>query len=128
LYDLHIEPYLGELKLTALSPDVIARWQADRVAAGAGRVAVLQALDLLGGILQRAAVGGRLSRNPVRLVRRIARPRRREVKPLAPASVEAMRASSTPRDATLLSVLAYAGCGRGRRWRSSGATCGCARC
>ena len=109
LYDLHIEPYLGELKLTELSPDVIARWQADRVAAGAGRVAVLQALDLLGGILQRAAEGGRLSRNPVRLVRKIARPRRKEVKPLAPAKVEAMRAAANPRDATLLSVLAYAG-------------------
>lgn len=109
LYDLHIEPYLGELKLTELSPDVIARWQADRVAAGAGRVAVLQALDLLGGILQRAAEGGRLSRNPVRVVRRIARPRRNEVKPLAPATVEAMRAAASARDATLLSVLAYAG-------------------
>ena len=53
--------------------------------------------------------GGRLSRNPVRLVRKIARPRRREVKPLAPATVEAMRAAAKPRDATLFSVLAYAG-------------------
>ena len=109
LYDLHIEPYLGELKLTELSPDVIARWQADRVADGAGRVSILQGLDLLGGILQRAVEGGRLGRNPVRLVRRIARPRRKEVKPLAPATVEAMRAASGSRDATLLSVLAYAG-------------------
>jgi hypothetical protein len=54
LYDLHLEPYLGDLKLTELSPDVVGRWQADRIAAGAGRVAVLQALDLLGSILQRA--------------------------------------------------------------------------
>jgi hypothetical protein len=52
LHDLHIEPYLGELELIELSPDVIARWQADRIADGAGRVAVLQALDLLGGILR----------------------------------------------------------------------------
>src|SRR4051812_42573393 len=109
LYDLHIEPYLGELKLTELTPDVIARWQADRVVDGAGRVSILQALDLLGGILQRAVEGGRVGRNPVRLVRKIARPRRREVKPLAPVTVEAMRAASNPRDATLLSVLAYAG-------------------
>jgi integrase len=72
-------------------------------------VSILQALDLLGGILQRAVEGGRPGRNPVRLVRRIARPRRKEVKPLAPATVEAMRATSGPRDATLLSVLAYAG-------------------
>src|SRR3954454_12541706 len=109
LYDLHIEPYLGELKLTELSPEVIGRWQADRVAAGAGRVAVLHAFDLLGGILQRAVEGGRLARNPVRLVRKIARPRRKEVKPLAPATVEAMRTAANARDAALISVLAYAG-------------------
>src|ERR671933_665402 len=91
LYDLHLEPYLGELKLTQLTPDVIGGWQADRIAAGAGRVAVLQALDLLGGILQRAVEGGRLSRNPVRLVRRIARPRGEGVTPLGPVTVELMR-------------------------------------
>ena len=109
LYDLHVEPYLGELKLTELSPEVIGRWQADRIAAGAGRVAVLQALDLLGSILQRAVEGGRLSRNPVRFVRRIARPRKKEVKPLAPVTVEAMRVAANARDAALISVLAYAG-------------------
>lgn len=109
LYDLHVEPYLGELKLTELTPEVIGRWQADRIAAGAGRVAVLHALELLGSILQRAVEGGRISRNPVRLVRKIARPRRREVKPLAPATVEAMRSAAAPRDATLISVMAYAG-------------------
>jgi integrase len=109
LYDLHVEPYLGELKLTELTPEVIGRWQADGIADGAGRVAVLHALDLLGSILQRAVEGGRLARNPVRLVRKIARPRRRQVKPLAPATVEAMRAAADARDATLISVLAYAG-------------------
>jgi integrase len=109
LYDLHLSPFLGELKLVELTPEVVARWQAERVAAGAGRVAVLQALDLLGSILQRAVESGRLSRNPVRLVRRIPRPRRREVRPLAPVTVEAMRAASAARDAALISVLAYAG-------------------
>lgn len=109
LYDLHLAPYLGELRLTELTPEVIGRWQAERVAAGAGRVALLHSLDLLGSILQRAVEGGRLARNPVRLVRKIARPRRREIRPLAPSTVEAMRAAANPRDATLISVLAYAG-------------------
>jgi len=45
----------------------------------------------------------------VRLVRKIARPRRREVKPLAPATVEVMRSAAKPRDKALISVLAYAG-------------------
>jgi integrase len=67
------------------------------------------ALDLLGSILQRAVEGGRLSRNPVRFVRKIARPRRKEVRPLAPVTVEAMRAAASARDAALISVLAYSG-------------------
>ena len=109
LYDLHIEPYLGELKLSELTPEVIARWQGERVAAGAGREAIRQAMKLLGNMLQRAMEGGRLGRNPTRVVRKIAPPRRREVRPLAPATVEALRAAASARDATLIAVLAYAG-------------------
>jgi integrase len=109
LYDLHIAPYLGDLKLSELTPEVIARWQADRVAAGAGREAIRQAMKLLGNILQRAMEGGRVSRNATRAVRKIRPPRRREVRPLAPATVEALRSASGPRDATLISVLAYSG-------------------
>jgi len=45
----------------------------------------------------------------VRLVRRARAPRRKEIQPLGPAVVERMRAASTQRDATMLSVLAYAG-------------------
>jgi integrase len=70
---------------------------------------VRKALTLLGGILQRAVEGGRLQVNTARLVRKAKAARKQEVRPLAPASVEAMRAASSARDATLLSVLAYAG-------------------
>jgi integrase len=59
--------------------------------------------------LQHAVEGERIPTNPVRLVRRAPRPRREEVRSLAPATVEAMRAAASPRDATLVSVLAYAG-------------------
>jgi integrase len=109
LYDLHVSPRLGDLKLAELTPEVIARWQSDCLASGTGRVALRHAFDLLGSILQRAVESGRISRNPVRLVRRVPRPRRREVRPLAPATVEALRRASGPRDAVLISVLAYAG-------------------
>lgn len=47
LYDHHLAPYLGHVALRDLEPDVVARWQADRLTAGAGRTAVRQALDLL---------------------------------------------------------------------------------
>jgi integrase len=109
LYDLHIAPYLGQLKLVELTPEVIARWQAERIAAGAGRSSIHKTLTLLGGILQRAMESGRINRNPVRLVRKVKRPKKKEVRPLAPETVEALRAACGPRDATLISVLAYSG-------------------
>jgi integrase len=115
-YDLHVSPYLGSVELRAITPDTIASWQASRIASGAGTVAVRHAFDLLASILQRAVESGRIPVNPARLVRKAARPRRKEVRPLPPAEVEAMRAffaaggSENPRrDATIVSALGYAG-------------------
>jgi integrase len=109
LYDHHIAPTLGAVPLRELTPELIGRWQADRIATGAGPSAVRKALTLLGGILQRAAESGRIASNPARLVRKAPLPARAEVRPLAPSTVEKMRAASSPRDAALFAVLAYAG-------------------
>jgi integrase len=105
----HVLPELGPLELRAITPEMIARWQADRLAAGYGRLAIRHAFDLLGSILQRALEGGQIQANPARGVRKGPRPRHQEVRPLPPSSIERMRAASTPRDAALISVLAYAG-------------------
>ena len=121
LYDHYLSPHLGATPVRELRADRIARWQAERLAGGAGPVAVRQALELLGAILQRAVEAERITANPTRLVRKARRPRREEVRPLAPTTIEAMRASLGLRDATLLSVLAYAGLRPGEalalRWR-----------
>jgi integrase len=109
LLNKHILPALGPLELRAIRPETIGRWQAERLAAGYGRVSVRYALTLLGAILQRAFENGQIQSNPARAVRKAALPRRTEVRPLAPAMIERMRAASSPRDATLISVLAYAG-------------------
>jgi len=116
LYDRLVQPYLGSTSLRELTPETIARWQSDRLGAGTGRESVRKAFTLLGSILQRAHEAQRIVSNPQRLVRKAKASRREEVRPLAPATVEAMRAhlldggSRHPlRDATLLSVLAYAG-------------------
>jgi integrase len=109
LYDHHVAPELGAIGLRELRADRIARWQADRLAAGGGAVAVRHALDMLGSILQRAVEAELIAVNPVRLVRRARRPRREEVRPLAPVTIERMRAAASRRDATLFSVLGYAG-------------------
>jgi integrase len=108
-YDRHILPTLGQLALRELSPDVISHWQAARLAEGSGPVAVRQAITLLGAILQRAVENEHIARNPVRYVRKAPLPRRSEVRPLSPATIEQMRSAVNPRDATLISVLAYAG-------------------
>ena len=72
-------------------------------------MAIRQAFELLSSILQRAFENGQLQNNPARMVCKAPRPRRREVRPLPPITIERMRARSKPRDATLISVLAYAG-------------------
>lgn len=109
LYDHHLRPFLGSIPLRDIDPETVGRWQADRLAAGAGPVAVRQALDLLGSVLEHAFVSGRVIENPIRRVKKARMPRREEVQALSPAAIERMRAAVGVRDATLLSVLAYAG-------------------
>ena len=109
LDDHHIAPTFGHVPLRLITSEMIQRWQADRLAAGGGPVAVHKAVTLLGGVLECAADGGHIPHNPQRRVRRAKLPKKREVRPLAPVTVEAMRAAASPRDAMLLSVLAYSG-------------------
>ena len=109
LYDKHVSPYLGGYQLRQLTPEVIGRWQADRLAAGAPVESTRKALTLLGGILQRALEAGRIPTNGQRLVRKAAPAATEEVRPLAPATVEAICAVLRPRDVMLVHLLAYAG-------------------
>jgi integrase len=102
-------PRLGALKLRELEPEVIARFQADLIAAGVGPEARKKTMTLLGGILQRAAEGRRIPYNPARLVRKAPVPAREEVRPLAPITVETLRSAVDLRDATIIALLAYAG-------------------
>ncbi len=81
IYDKHILPELGSLSLRDITPEVIARWQADRLATGAGPVAVRHALKLLGSILQRACEADHLQTNAARAVRKAPLPRRAEGSP-----------------------------------------------
>lgn len=59
--------------------------------------------------LQKAFETERIPSNPVRLVKKARRPRRTEVRPLAPITIERMRAAANNRDAAMFSVMAYAG-------------------
>lgn len=127
LYDGHLSPALGGYELRQLTPEIIGRWQADRLRTGAPVESTRKALTLLGGILQRALEAGRIQSNPQRLVRKAAPVPTAEVRPLAPETVErvilALRSGAgrddpstrrdirelRDRDAVLVALLAYAG-------------------
>lgn len=139
LYRAHLAPTFADVPLREVTVEQIAAWQAERQRAGAGAESVRKALMLLGAILQRAVEAGRIPVNPQRNVRKPKPPMKQEKRPLAPATVEVMRrhllspepvgvSGSRPgqrarrrhererrdphtclRDATLVSVLAYAG-------------------
>ena len=101
-YDFHLAPTLGTVPLRELTPPLIARWQADRIAAGCGPVAVQSAAKVLGSSATRRRSAAHPS-NPARLVRKVRAPRAPEVRPLAPTTVERMRTAARGRDAALIS-------------------------
>jgi integrase len=86
--------------------------EADR--RGAGPSGVVKALVLLGSILETACEAGYIATNPVRAVRKARQPHRKEIRPFAPATVEAMRAAALNPPPTLVADSARSG-GRGRR-------------
>lgn len=123
-YDLHIGPRLGEMQLREIDPEIVATFQGELIRADIGPHAVRKSMTLLGGILQRAAESRRIAYNPQRVVRKARVPKSPEVRPLAPATVERLRAACELRDATIISILAYAGLRPGElrlfRWQDVG--------
>ena len=121
VYDKHVSPRLGGMQLRNIDPEKVATFQADMVRDGVKPHAVNKAVILLGAILQRAAESKRIATNPQRLIRKVALPQTEEVHPLAPVTVESLRAVLPLREATIIAVLAYTGVRpgelRGLRWR-----------
>ncbi|MGH3041153.1 MAG: tyrosine-type recombinase/integrase [Gaiellaceae bacterium] len=113
LWDRYVLPRLGGLELRRLSPAVIEGFQAELRREGVGDPTIIKTLTLLQGMLQRAVVWGRIPSNPVAPIRKPSQRRARAVQPISPATVEEIRgallARGRLRDATLVSVLAYAG-------------------
>jgi integrase len=113
LWDRYVLRRLGGFELRRLTPTVIESFQAELRREGVGEPTILKTLTLLQGMLRRAVVWGRIPSNPVTPIRKPAQKPTRTVKPIAPATVEEIRrlflARGRLRDATLVSVLAYAG-------------------
>jgi integrase len=112
-WNTHVLPRLGGYRLRDLSPQIIVAFRTDLEAEGVGVDAIRKALAMLQGILQRAVEWERIQGNPVKAVRKPRPARRRAVSPLPPTAVEAVRSvlleDGRLADATLVSVLAYAG-------------------
>ena len=103
-------PRLGEYELRRITPAVIAEFADELRRDGVGDATVRKVLSLVQGVLGRAVVLGRIRANPVVPIRKPVQGRRRAVRPLTPTKVEQLRRlMPTDQDATLVSVLAYAG-------------------
>jgi integrase len=113
LWDAHVLNRLGGYQLRELTPETITRFRDQLEHAGIGPASIRRTLVLLQGMLERAVEWQRITSNPAKRVKKPRQGGRRAVRPLAPATVEAMRRhlleKNRLRDATLISVLAYSG-------------------
>jgi integrase len=115
LWDRHVLPRLGSMRLSAISPEVVERFRAELEADGVGLPTVHRALVLLQSVLRRAVEWRRIGHNPVKAVQKPKVRRQREVRPLSPLTVEQLRAVVAKRrrhgarDAAMIGLLAYAG-------------------
>jgi integrase len=113
LWDRHVLPRLGGIELRELTPEIVASFRADLSAAGVGDPTVRKTLAFVQGVLQRAVEWRRIDSNPAKAVRKPPQRRTRVIDLPSAAAVEhmraALRAQKRLRDATLISLLAYAG-------------------
>lgn len=77
LWDRHVLPRIGGVRLRDLTPQVLERFRGELSAAGVGPAAQRKTLVILQGILQRAAEWGYIAGNPAKVVRKPAQRRAR---------------------------------------------------
>jgi integrase len=100
---------LGGYRLREISPALVQEFIAKLRRKGVGDPSIVKTATVLQSILNRAYLDGMIARNPVSVVRKPSQRRTREPDTIAPATVELIRRNLELRDATLVSVLAYAG-------------------
>lgn len=115
--DLRVLPRWGAMQLRDLDARVIESWVAKLAREGVGNSSILNTLAVMSGMLKRAERDGEIDRNPIPLVAKPPQAPQREPVMISPLQVEQIRAwildrrpaEVALRDATLVSVLAYAG-------------------
>ena len=106
---LHIAPILDEVPLRDITVSVLRQWQAGLVARGMKPGNVHKCRTFLSSVLRHAAEAEAIPANPLALVRAPRAEHREQVRALAPATVERIRAALDAEGAALVSVLAYSG-------------------
>lgn len=113
LWDAHVLPELGGYKLRELTPEHIQAW-ITRLSRRTGPASLRKSVVVLQGCLKTAVQWRYIATNPVRAVEKPPVPKRkRVVNPIDAVTVEAIRSALLKdgrlRDATIVSLLAYAG-------------------
>jgi integrase len=109
VWDKHVLSCLGGYQLRELTPAIVAQWRTDRHDSGAGDSVLRSAMIVLQGMLKYAVQEGKTSTNVVRVVDKPRQEQPDWPEPVPPLIVEKIRATLQPRDAMLVSLLAYAG-------------------
>lgn len=113
VWERHIRSPLGGYRLRDVTPAVVDGFRSELRLAGTGEATVAKALTLLSSMFRCAVTWDRVDVNPLREIRIPQAKRKRLVRPVAPARVEAMRvvllAGGRRADAVLITTLAYAG-------------------
>ncbi len=112
-WNVHVLPRLGTLELRQVTPQVMARFRHELERDGVGNETIRRTMVMLQGIFARAVEWQLVESNPVRAVRKPKVQRKRAIAVIAPTAVERTRelllAADRHRDATIVSLLAYAG-------------------
>lgn len=106
LFERHIEPVLGGLRLRQITRTIVRDWHAGLTVGAATRA---QAYSLLRTVLGSAAEDGLIDANPCTLRGAGQPPPAREVRPLTPAEVAAIAAAMPAQWRSLVLVLAWCG-------------------
>jgi integrase len=107
--DVRITPALGGYRLREITPGLVQEFLGKLRREGVGDASIVKTATVLQSIFNRAVIDGLVERNPVAVVRKPSQRRKRQPDLVTPETVERIRAALEERDATLVSLLAYAG-------------------
>jgi integrase len=109
IWDLHILRRLGDYGVREITPKLLIRFRADLEHTGVGTATIIKAMTIVQSMLSFAIREEFVEHNAAAAVKKPRYKPAREPRIFSPQDVEEMRRKVNQRDATLISVLAYAG-------------------